>query len=368
MLLTNARLAGGDLADIAIADGLIAAIAAAGARPREGETLDLNGQLLLPAFVEGHIHLDKTHWGAPRRPHIAGASVRERIAIERVARHSVGMPIEARAAALLAKLIAQGTTRLRSHVDIDGDVKLENLEAVLAVREKHRDLVDIQLVAFPQSGVVAEPGAPDLLAAALAAGADLIGGLDPQGFDGDVRGQLDIVFGLAQRFGKGVDIHLHDEGESGAAELREIAERTVALSMQGQVAVSHAFALGSIPPRTFEETAERLARAEVAIMTSCPPTAPAPPVKALRARGVLVFAGSDNIRDCWSPFGNGDMLDRAALIAARHAMVSDADLEAAFAAGDVRAGQGAWAIPGAASASALSPISSRCRRRASPTR
>ena len=101
--------------------------------------------------------------------------------------------------------------------------------------------------------------------------------------------------------------------------------------MQGRVAVSHAFALGAIAPSLFEKTADALARAEVAIMTSCPPSAPVPPVRALRERGVTVFAGSDNIRDCWSPFGNGDMLDRAAIIAERHAMFTDRELEDVFA-------------------------------------
>src|SRR5262249_34717163 len=111
-----------------------------------------------------------------------------------------------------------------------------------------------------------------------------------------------------------------------ASELREIAERTIAAGMQGQVAVSHAFALGTIAPSLFEQIADRIARAEVAIMTSCPPSAPVPPIRALRERGVTVFAGSDNIRDCWSPYGNGDMLDRAAVIAARHEMFTDREL------------------------------------------
>jgi cytosine deaminase len=220
---------------------------------------------------------------------------------------------------------------VRSHVDIDNDVGLANLEAVLRVREAYRAWIDIQLVAFPQSGVITEKGAPDLLAGALQAGADLIGGLDPAGFDNDVKGQLDIVFGLAQRFGKGIDIHLHDGDETGASELRDIAERTIAAGMQGRVAVSHAFALGSIGPNLFAETADALARAEVAIMTSCPPSAPVPPPPMLRERGVTVFAGSDNIRDCWSPYGNGDMLDRAAIIAERHRMFTDGELEEAFA-------------------------------------
>jgi len=331
MRLANALLPQGHRADIEIDGGLITAITPPGAGAPSDDVIDLDGALLLPAFVEGHIHLDKTHWGAPRLPHIDAGSVRERIAAERVARHRVALPIEARAAALIRTLIANGTTRLRSHVDIDNDVKLDNLDALLAVRETFRDWIDIQIVAFPQSGVTTEPGAPDLLAAALAAGADLIGGLDPRGFDGDVKGQLDILFGLAEKSGKGVDIHLHDGGEAGASQLREIADRTIALGMQGQVAVSHAFALGTLTPEVFDRTAALLAEARVAIMTSCQPSAPVPPVKASRARGVKIFAGSDNIRDCWSPYGNGDMLDRAAIIAIRHEMYSDSDLETAFA-------------------------------------
>lgn len=331
MILANARLPEGSLADIEIAGGLIVARHAPGTAPPANERIDLEGMLILPAFVDGHLHLDKTHWGAPRLPHIEGRTVRERIAAERVQRHRVGLPIEARASALVRTLIMNGVTRARSHVDIDNDVGLDNLEAVIRVREAFRDWIDIQLVAFPQSGVTTETGAPDLLAAALMAGADLIGGLDPAGFDGDVNGQLDFVFGLAEAFGKGIDIHLHDFGETGAAELRDIAERTIASGLQGRVAVSHAFALGTIASRLFDETADKLARAEVAIMTSCPPSAPVPPVNALRARGVTVFAGSDNIRDCWSPYGNGDMLDRAAIIAQRHELFTNRELGDTFA-------------------------------------
>jgi cytosine deaminase len=331
MILANARLPAGGLADIEIAGGLVVATHAPGTVGQANERIDLGGMLILPAFVDGHIHLDKTHWAAPRLPHIEGRGVRERIAAERVQRHRVAVPIEARASVLVRTLIVNGVTRARSHVDIDNDVGLDNLEAVIKVREAFRDWIDIQLVAFPQSGVTTETGAPDLLAAALLAGADLIGGLDPAGFDGDVKGQLDIVFGLAEAFGKGIDIHLHDLGETGAAELHDIAERTTAAGLEGRVAVSHAFALGTIASRLFEETADRLARAQIAIMTSCPPSAPVPPVKALRARGVTVFAGSDNIRDCWSPFGNGDMLDRAAIIAQRHTMLTDRELEDVFA-------------------------------------
>ena len=138
--------------------------------------------------------------------------------------------------------------------------------------------------------------------------------------------------------------------------------------MQGRVAVSHAFALGSIAPDLFAKTADALARAEVAIMTSCPPSAPVPPPAKLRARGVTVFAGSDNIRDCWSPYGNGDMLDRAAIIAERHALFTDRELEDAFALTTSEADKALGAPPHESFAPARSLIWSQSQPPASPTR
>jgi cytosine/adenosine deaminase-related metal-dependent hydrolase len=209
-------------------------------------------------------------------------------------------------------------------------VKLDHLEALLALREGVRQLVDIQLVAFPQSGVVSLPGAAGLLDAALSAGADLLGGLDPAGIDGDMAGQLDILFGLAAKHGVGLDIHLHDPAELGCRELRDIAERTHAAGLDGKVAVSHAYALGAVSDEVFGATAQALARADIAIMTNGPGTGSRPPVKRLLAEGVTVFAGSDNIRDAWSPYGNGDMLDRARHIGYLNGLETDADLALAF--------------------------------------
>jgi cytosine/adenosine deaminase-related metal-dependent hydrolase len=158
-----------------------------------------------------------------------------------------------------------------------------------------------------------------------------VGGLDPAGYDGDVEAHVAIVFGLAERYGAMVDIHLHDFGELGAFELRRIAERSAAAGMQGRVAVSHAFALGALDDMTFGRTAEALAGGGVAIMTAVPGPVPMPPVKRLTAAGVTVFAGSDNIRDTWSPLGNGDPLDRARLVAWRQGFATDEELELAFA-------------------------------------
>jgi cytosine deaminase len=328
--LINARLSDGRLVDIGIASGRITTIDAAAGEPAMPGNLDLGGRLIVPGFVDGHIHLDKTLLGLPFQPHRAGASVAERIAIEKVMLRDLLVPVETRAKILISQISRFGTVAVRSHVDIDTEWGLSNLHALLRVREEVRDVMDIQIVAFPQNGILRDPGTDKLLDEAIAAGADLVGGLDPAGIDGDVEGHLDVVFGIAERRGVGVDIHLHDTGALGCFELRDIAARTIAMGLQGRVAVSHAFALGSAEPADVEATLAALARAGVAIMTNEPGAAPMPPVSRLRAAGVLLFAGSDNIRDAWSPYGNGDMLERAMLIGYRQGMRSDADLGGCF--------------------------------------
>ncbi|MCB8877520.1 amidohydrolase family protein [Acidisoma silvae] len=329
--LTNARLSDGRLVDIRIADGRIAGIGPVSPADGDAPSLNLKGQLVLPGFVDGHVHLDKTLLGLPLQPHQPGASVAERIAAEKAILSALPVSVESRARAMVAQLSRHGTTTLRSHVDIDTDWGLSNLHAILRVREAVRDVMDIQIVAFPQNGIIRDPGTAALLDAAVAEGADLIGGLDPAGIDGDINGHLDVVFGIAERRGVGIDIHLHDGGALGCFELRDIAARTIAAGLQGRVAVAHAFALGSNDETDVAVTAEALARAEVAIMTNEPGPVPMPPVMRLLAAGVTVFAGCDNIRDAWSPYGNGDLLERAMLIGYRQGMMTDAALQEAFA-------------------------------------
>jgi cytosine/adenosine deaminase-related metal-dependent hydrolase len=327
-VLGNAILGDGRSVDIEIGDGRIAAIAPAGSLKQP--TIDLAGALLVPGLIDGHIHLDKTLLGRPFVSHRPGASVAERIAHEKELRREVAYPVETRAKHLIARVVACGTTALRTHIDIDTEIGLSGLHALLKVREQVRGLVDIQIVAFPQSGVISDPGTADLLDQAIGEGADLVGGLDPAGIDNDVTGHLDAIFGIAGRRGVGLDIHLHDPGPLGCFELRQIAARTLAAGLAGCVAVSHAFALGAVDDDEFGRTAEALARAGVAIMTNGPGPVPMPPVKRLVAAGVTVFAGSDNIRDAWSPYGNGDMLERAMLIGYRQGFLADADLVLAF--------------------------------------
>ena len=247
LTLRDAVLPDGRRVDVRIAGEVVAGVEPAGAGgPWPGETLVCRGGLLSPCFVEGHIHLDKTLLGLPLIPHRPGASVADRIRAEKDLRRSLPLTVEERGGRLIEQVAAFGTGVLRSHVDIDTEVGLSGLEAVLRLKERYRDLVDVQVVAFPQSGIRRDPGTADLLDAALRHGADLVGGLDPAGIDDDIAGHLDVVFGLAERHGVGVDIHLHDPGPLGAFELREIARRTTAAGLGGRVAVSHAYALGAI--------------------------------------------------------------------------------------------------------------------------
>ncbi|MGQ0581151.1 MAG: amidohydrolase family protein [Reyranella sp.] len=332
MLIANAVLADGTKHHIDVKGGRIAALLPADAgAPAEADVLDLAGALLLPPLVDGHIHLDKTLLGLPWLPNqAAGNKVADRIEAERKVRADRTAPEFETGSNLVRQVVASGTLHMRSHVDVDNQLGLRNLHEVLKIRERFQGLVTIQIVAFPQSGIVRSPGTADLLDAAIAEGADLVGGLDPVGIDGDLKAHLDTIFGIAERRGVGVDIHLHDGGEGGIAQLIAIAERTVASGLKGRVAVSHAFALGSVDTDTAARTADVLAKAGVAIMSHGPGGAAIPPLALLRQHGVEVFGGSDNIRDAWSPFGNGDMLERAMMIGYRANFRHDHELQLAF--------------------------------------
>lgn len=329
-LITNVRLADGAHVDVSIAAGRIAAIGPA--LPREpGVTVeDGAGALLLPGFVEGHTHLDKTLWGMDWYRNEVGPKLTDRIENERHWRARSGHDAGPQSLALARAFLQAGTTRLRTHVDIDTDGGLRHLEGVLATRETLRGVLDMQIVAFPQSGLLGRPGTDGLLARALNAGADVLGGLDPALIDGDPVASLNLTFELAQRHDKPIDIHLHEPGELGAFTLGLLLERVAALGMQGRVVVSHAFCLGALPDAQRDALLARLADLRVALLTTAPPSTPVPPLKLCIEKGVTLFGGNDGIRDTWTPYGSPDMLERAMLIAMRYGLRRDDDLAIAF--------------------------------------
>jgi cytosine/adenosine deaminase-related metal-dependent hydrolase len=330
LILQNVRPMDGPVADVLARDGMIARIAPGLEAPPGATVIEGDHGILLPGLVDAHMHLDKTFWGLPWRGHEAGPTTLERIENERRLRRELRLPADVQAERLVRQAISRGTVHIRTHVDVDTEIGLRHFEGVMTTRSRLRDTVSIQVVAFPQSGVVTRPGTAELLERAVKDGAELIGGVDPSGIDQDAKGQLDVVFGIAGRYGAGVDIHLHDPGEQGAAQIRMIAERTRALGLGGRVAISHAFCLGMVEEPEVGHLIDLLREERIAIMTTAPGDRPTPPVRRLREAGVTVGAGSDGVRDAWTPFGNADMLERAMLIAHRNGFRTDALIHGAL--------------------------------------
>ncbi|MFT0532603.1 amidohydrolase family protein [Castellaniella hirudinis] len=328
-LFINGVTADGSKLDIAVAEGRIVAMGPDLPAVPGADVVDLHGWVVVPGFVDGHIHLDKSFVGDRWYPHVMANSLRERLAIEKEAL-AQAKPMAKRAEALLEQAATFGTVAMRSHVDVDATTGLTNLHTIMQVREQWRDRMHIELVAFPQAGVMSCPGTVQVLENAAREGVDVIGGIDPTTLDGDADGQLDAVFGIADRYGVKIDIHLHEPGMQGVEQLHRIAARTRAGGLNGRVAVSHAYSLGDVTADVLDGIATALADADIAIMTNAPGDRAFPPIMRLREAGVRVFSGNDNIQDAWWPYGTGDMLQRAMLLGYRSGFYTDEALQTAL--------------------------------------
>ncbi|WP_418119148.1 amidohydrolase family protein [Variovorax sp. 350MFTsu5.1] len=330
LLIRNVRPMGASSVDVLVQDDRIAAIGPALAAPAGTTVEEGHGALLLPGLVEGHTHLDKTMWGMDWYRNEVGVNLIDKIENERAFRHASGHDAAAQSLVLAKAFLALGTTRLRTHVDVDTQAGLRHLEGTIRTREALSKLQQIQIVAFPQSGLLGRPGTAELLDQSLAMGADVLGGLDPCAIDGDPVKSLDVLFGIAHKHQRPVDIHLHEPGAMGAFSLDLILQRTEALGMQGKVAISHGFCLGDVSEREREALLARMAKLGVVLVTSAPPSRTVPPLMACRQAGVAVLGGNDGIRDTWSPYGNPDMLERAMIIGLRYNLRRDDEIEVAL--------------------------------------
>ena len=330
LFIRNVRPLGAAPVDVLVQGDKLAAIGP-GMQPPAGCAVEEGrGALLLPGLVEGHTHLDKTMWGMDWYRNEVGTRLIDKIDNERAFRKASGHDAAAQSMVLAKAFLALGTTRLRTHVDVDTEAGLRHLEGVLATRDALAPVQQIQIVAFPQSGLLGRPGTAELLDQALARGADVLGGLDPCAIDGDPVRSLDTLFAIAGRHGRPLDIHLHEPGAMGAFSLGLILERTAALGMQGKVAISHGFCLGDLPANECEPLLAHMAELGVVLVTSAPPSRIVPPLMACRRAGVTVLGGNDGIRDTWSPYGNPDMLERAMLIGLRYNLRRDDELDIAL--------------------------------------
>ena len=329
LLIRNGRPMGGAAADVLIERGKIVAI---GANLSSADAIveDVAGALVLPGLVEAHTHLDKSLWGMGWHPNSAGPRLIDKIDNERHLKRAIDIDPTRQSARQVVLSVSHGSTHIRSHVDVDTDHGLWGIEGVMATRDAYADLVDIDIVAFPQSGLLRRAGTLDLMDQAMKAGANVVGGIDPCAIDRDPKGHCDAIFALAQKYAKPLDIHLHEPGEMGAFSFDLIFERTRALGMKGQVVVSHAFCLGTPDRELVDPLIEQLVELDIGIMTTGPAARPAPPVKRLVDAGVRVCSGSDGIRDTWGPYGNADMLERVMLVGLRNNFRRDDEVEIAF--------------------------------------
>lgn len=326
LLLRNVRPMAGDSCDILIKDGKIAAFGQF--TPEPGMPVEDGGNsIVIPGLIDAHTHLDKTTWGMPWHENNRAAVLRERIDFERENRSAIGIDPHRQSMRHAIGLAAHGATHIRSHVDIDPTHGLSIVEGVWETREKLRGIIDIEIVAFPQSGVMVMPGTAELLDEALRQGCEVLGGIDPCGIDRDPKGQLDTIFALAVKHQRPIDIHLHEVGDLGAFTMELIFERIRANGMQGKVAISHAFALGMNDYLRVGKLMDELAALDVAILTTGAPSATVPSVMRLKEAGIRVGGGCDGIRDTWGPWGQPDMLDRAKIIGMKNGLRKDRELE-----------------------------------------
>ena len=326
LLLKNVRPLGAVARDVLILDGVIAEGPARPGLPVE----DGGGAIIWPGLIDANTHLDKTTCGMGWHENNREAVLRSRIDYERENRLDLGIDPHRQSMRHAIGLAAHGASHIRSHVDIDPTHGLRLVEGVQETREKLRGIIDIEIVAFPQSGVMVMPGTVELLDEALSSGCEVLGGIDPCGIDRDPKGQLDVLFDLAGRHGVGIDIHLHEAGDLGAFTMELIFERVRATGMQGRFAISHAFALGMNDHLRVGRLIEEIAALDIAILTTGAPSATVPSVKRLREAGVRVGAGCDGIRDTWGPWGQPDMIDRARIIGMKNGFRSDHDLRLAL--------------------------------------
>lgn len=319
---------------VEVNDGKIIALRDNHARPNPAlPHYDARGALMLPAMRDMHIHLDKTFYGGPWRTldRPDGTTIQDMIRLEQTLLPELQPWTRERAGKLIDLLQSKGSTVARSHCNIDPVSGLKNLEALQAVLAERRRGFRCEIVAFPQHGLLRSNSGP-LMREAMQAGAHYVGGLDPTSVDGRMEASLDLMFQIALDYEKGVDIHLHETSSSGAAAIEYMlstVEKTPQL--KGKLTISHAFALATMGEAQVRGLAERMAAQQVTIASTVPPGTLHMPLSQLSASGVFVMTGTDSVIDHWSPFGSGDMLEKANLYAQLYARPGELPLSRALA-------------------------------------
>lgn len=336
LIIRNARLRHGPeaLVDIGIGSGRIQSIEPRAGRARQ--EVDAGGNLVTESFVNPHLHLDKVYTlsrldDRALREYQTGTMGAAMTAIERASQVKEGydaswlVPNIRRAVAEAAR---HGCTHIRAFADVDRKARLEGVKSLLQVREEWRGRVELQVVAFPQDGVVREPGAEALVRQALEMGADVVGGIPWIEFtEADARRHVQAIFALAREFDRDVSMLVDDAGDPGLRTLEMMAVAAVESGWQGRALAHHARAMALYPEPYFRKVLALLKAAGMGVVSD-PHTGPLHArVRDLREAGALVCLGQDDITDAYYPYGRNNMLEVAFLASHLLWMTSTEDRE-----------------------------------------
>lgn len=318
------------LVDIGVESGRIVEIAET-IEGRGDEEIEAGGRVGLPGFVEPHLHLEKAflHRRLPART----GTLEEAIRVTGVLKaQQEREDVLERSRRVLDMAVRNGTTLIRAHPDVDPIQGLIGVETAVELRKEYQDLLDLQIVAFPQEGILKAAGVDDLMEQALDMGADVVGGCpyNELSWD-DTKAHIDKVFDLAARRGLPIDMHVDfadDADDQRFASARYIAEKTIATGYQGRVALGHVTSLGALAPEAAKPVIDLLQQAGIHIVTlpatdvylggrkdEARPRRGLTPVRALHEAGVNVAYSSNNIRNAFTPFGKADPLQIGNLLA-----------------------------------------------------
>ena len=344
MVIRHAHLRGRDGTwDIGITGDRIAAVDRQLTESASSE-LDAGGNLVMPTYVNGHIHLDKCFLQEKMRPnkdYTFGECLE--LTWEHKARYTTEDILE-RAGRAIQEGIMNGTTVFRAFADVDSVGKLRGLEGLLALREQWRGTVGIEVVAFPQEGIIRDPGTDKLMEEALRLGADVVGGLPWfEMLDEEARSHIDFCFDLAKRYDKDIHMLVDDTDNPLSRSLEYLAIKTLREGYQGRVSASHCGALAAYNEVQAFKVMDLLKQANVSISSNPhislvvqgrydqePIRRGITRVKQLWQHGVNVFSSQDDVADPFYPFGRNDQQEVIAYLCHTAHMTAPSEIDAAF--------------------------------------
>lgn len=341
--IRQARLRGREgLWDLLLEDGRIAAVEPA--LPPRGEAVDAAGGLVTPTFVNPHVHLDKTMLGDVMRPNVS-QTLQEAIRITWDHKRAyTPEEIGARAGPVLEAGVTYGTTVFRAFADVDSIGGLVPVQGLLALRDRYAAVARVQVVAFPQEGIVRDPGTAGLLRQAMALGADVVGGLPwYERTDAHMREHIDIVFDIAREYDADIHMLVDDTDDPNSRSLEYLAVKTLETGYRGRVTASHCGALAAYNDVYAAKVIAMVAEAEITICSNPhislvlagrhdrePVRRGITRVRELLRAGVNVVSGQDDVNDPYYPFGRNSQAEVALFMAHTAHLTYPTELEAVF--------------------------------------